>query len=171
MKILFAIMLLAFNVSVWAAPMDAFEFENSEQEKAFHKLSEELRCLVCQNQAIAESNADLAKDLRTEIHSMLLAGQSEDQIKEFMVNRYGDFVLYDPPFKPMTWLLWIAPMGILLLGLFYARNFIFQQNSSEAPGELSAEELERLQNLQAEFDLSEGSGDNENDNMKKEKRS
>jgi len=170
MKTLFAIALLVLSAGVLAAPMDSFEFESKAQEKIFHKLSEELRCLVCQNQAIAESNADLAKDLRTEIHTMLLAGKTEEQIKEFMVNRYGDYVLYDPPFKPMTWLLWIGPVGILLIGLFYARNFVFQQNSSEAPGELSADELERLQNLQAEFNLAERSVDKENDNMKKEKR-
>ncbi|MDH5612337.1 MAG: cytochrome c-type biogenesis protein CcmH [Gammaproteobacteria bacterium] len=171
MKTLFAIVLLVFNAGVLAAPMDSFEFESEAQEKIFHKLSEELRCLVCQNQAIAESNADLAKDLRTEIHTMLLAGKSEEQIKEFMVNRYGDYVLYDPPFKPMTWLLWIGPIGVLFLGLHYARRFIFQQNASEAPGELSAEEAERIRDLQSELNRSDQSNNKETGNMKKEKRS
>lgn len=171
MKIVFSIALLVFHLSVWAAPMDAFEFDNREQEKIFHKLNNELRCLVCQNQAIAESNADLAKDLRTEIHSMLQAGKTEAQIKEFMVDRYGDYVLYDPPFKPMTWLLWIGPIGIFIIGLFYARRFIFQQNSSEASGELSAEESERVRDLQSELNLSDRSADVDNDNLNKENRS
>ena len=134
-------------------------------------MNNELRCLVCQNQAIAESNADLAKDLRTEIHSMLQAGKTEAQIKEFMVDRYGDYVLYDPPFKPMTWLLWIGPIGIFIIGLFYARRFIFQQNSSEASGELSAEESERVRDLQSELNLSDRSADVDNDNLNKENRS
>ena len=171
MKILLTIILLAFQFSAWAAPMDAFEFDTKAQEKIFHKLNNELRCLVCQNQAIAESNAGLAKDLRAEIHSMLQAGKTEAQIKEFMVARYGDYVLYDPPFKPMTWLLWIGPMAIFIVGLFYARRFIFQQNSSEESGELSAEESERLRDLQSELNHSDQSGTAENNNLNKEKHS
>ena len=171
MKILLTIILLAFQFSAWAAPMDAFEFDTKAQEKIFHKLNNELRCLVCQNQAIAESNAGLAKDLRAEIHSMLQAGKTEAQIKEFMVARYGDYVLYDPPFKPMTWLLWIGPMAIFIIGLFYARRFIFQQNSSEESGELSAEESERLRDLQSELNHSDQSGTAENNNLNKEKHS
>ena len=171
MKILFVIALLVFHASVWAAPMEAFEFDTKEQEKLFHKLNEELRCLVCQNQAIAESNSGLAKDLRKEIHDMLQAGKNEEQIKEYMVDRYGDYVLYDPPFKPMTWLLWLGPTGIFLIGLFYARRFILQQNSSKASGELSVEESERLRELQSELNLSDRSSTEENDNMKKENKS
>lgn len=171
MKILMAIALLAFNLSAWAAPMDAFEFDTKAQEKIFHKLNNELRCLVCQNQAIAESNAGLAKDLRAEIHSMLQAGKTEAEIKEFMVDRYGDYVLYDPPFKPMTWLLWIGPMAIFLVGLFYAHRFIFQQKLSEAPGELSDEESARLRGLQSELNLTDCDDAGKTDNMKKENRS
>ena len=171
MKILLAMALLAFHLSAWAAPMDAFEFDTKAQEKIFHKLNNELRCLVCKNQAIAESNAGLAKDLRAEIHSMLLAGKTEAQIKEFMVDRYGDYGLYDPPFKPMTWLLWIGPMAIFLMGLFYARRFIFQQNSSTVSGELTAEESERLQSLQSELNHSDRSETEENVDMNKENRS
>ncbi|MDH5766519.1 MAG: cytochrome c-type biogenesis protein CcmH [Gammaproteobacteria bacterium] len=151
MRILLAIVLMAYQIITWAAPMDAFEFDNKEQEKIFKKLSDELRCLVCQNQSIADSNADLAKDLRTEIHTMLQAGKTEEQIKEFMVDRYGDYVLYEPPFEPMTWLLWFGPLVIFIIGLFYAREFVKRQNSSAQSGELSAEEAERLRNLQMEL--------------------
>ena len=150
--------------------MDAFEFDSEEQEKTFRKLSDELRCLVCQNQSISGSNADLAKDLRAEVHSMLQAGKTEEQIKEFMVNRYGDYVLYEPPFKPITWWLWIGPIVIFLVGLFYARRFVFQQNSSAEAGELSAEEAERLRNLQSNLDVSEQSEAKEKSNKNEEDR-
>jgi cytochrome c-type biogenesis protein CcmH len=129
-------------------------------------LSDELRCLVCQNQSIADSNADLAKDLRTEIHGMLLAGKNEEQIKEFMVDRYGDYVLYEPPFNPMTWLLWFGPAMIFLMALFYVRRFILQQNLIKDSGELSAEEAERLKDLQLELNLPDQNNSSENGDMK-----
>lgn len=151
MKILFALVLMAFSADSSAAPMDAFEFESEAQEKTFKKLSDELRCLVCQNQSIADSNADLAKDLRNEIYGMLQAGKTESQIRDFMVDRYGDYVLYRPPFEPMTWLLWFGPVVVFSIGLFYARSFIAQQNASKDSGELTAEEAERLKNLQKEL--------------------
>ena len=171
MKALFVIAAMFFYVGAWAAPMDTFEFESEAQEKTFRKLSDELRCLVCQNQSIADSNADLAKDLRTEIHSMLQAGKNEEQIKEFMVDRYGDYVLYEPPFNPMTWLLWFGPLVIFIIGLFYARRFIAQQNSSDVPDELSAEEIERIKDLQLELNLPDQNNSSENSDMKGDSRS
>jgi cytochrome c-type biogenesis protein CcmH len=81
------------------------------------KISEELRCLVCQNQSIAESNADLAQDLRREVREMFVAGKSERDVRAFLVERYGDFVLYDPPMKRGTLLLWIGPGVLALLAL------------------------------------------------------
>ena len=86
-------------------------------------LAVELRCLVCQNQTIADSHADLAVDLRGQIRAMMLAGQSDDQIRRYMTDRYGDFVLYKPPLKATTVLLWIGPPLLLagaLTGLFLA---------------------------------------------------
>jgi cytochrome c-type biogenesis protein CcmH len=85
------------------------------------KLATELRCLVCQNQTIADSHADLAVDLRKQIREQLVQGRSEDQIRDYMTARYGDFVLYKPPFKPTTALLWVGPPLLLvgaLIGLF-----------------------------------------------------
>lgn len=165
MRNLFAIVLLTICVNASAAPMDTFEFENNEHEKIFRSLSEELRCLVCQNQSIADSNADLAKDLRTEIYEMLQAGKTEEQIKEFMVDRYGDYVLYEPPFEPMTWLLWFGPAVIFGVGLFYARGFIAQQNASKESGELSVEEAERLKKLQMELNKNDNEKDNKEDHQ------
>jgi cytochrome c-type biogenesis protein CcmH len=91
-------------------------FESAEQEERFNRLTLELRCLVCQNQNLADSDAPLAHDLREEIHEMMLAGQSDEEIKTFLVERYGDFVLYKPPVKGNTLVLWAAPILLLLMG-------------------------------------------------------
>jgi len=80
------------------------------------RLSEELRCLVCQNQTLADSNADLAVDLKRQIETLLAQGQSDSQIRDYMVARYGDFVLYRPPLQSNTWLLWFGPFVMLLGG-------------------------------------------------------
>ncbi|MEM7284400.1 MAG: cytochrome c-type biogenesis protein [Pseudomonadota bacterium] len=83
----------------------------------YEAINEELRCLVCQNQTIADSNAGLAVDLRRQVREMLLAGKSDKEIMEFMTQRYGDFVTYRPPFTPRTYLLWLAPLILVLVGL------------------------------------------------------
>lgn len=80
------------------------------------RLETELRCLVCQNQTLADSNADLADDLRREVRALAVAGKSDDEIRSYLVARYGDFVLYDPPVKPLTWLLWFGPFALLIGG-------------------------------------------------------
>ena len=80
------------------------------------RLETELRCLVCQNQTLADSNADLADDLRREVRALALAGKSDDDIKAYLVARYGDFVLYKPPLKPITWMLWFGPFALLASG-------------------------------------------------------
>ncbi|KAF3981085.1 MAG: cytochrome c-type biogenesis protein CcmH [Methylococcales symbiont of Hymedesmia sp. n. MRB-2018] len=92
------------------------KFDDPEKEQAYGVLIEELRCLVCQNQTIADSNADLAKDLRRQVYEMLEKGQSRDEIVDFMIERYGDFVMYNPQFKAKTGVLWIAPFVFLLSG-------------------------------------------------------
>ncbi len=91
-----------------------------ELQARYDNLINELRCLVCQNQSIADSNAGLASDLRREVHSMLLAGKTDAEILKFMTDRYGDFVLYRPPFVPRTLLLWLAPALLLGLGILVA---------------------------------------------------
>lgn len=156
MKKIISILLLSgaliFSLESAAAPIETFKFESAETEKVFHKLSEELRCLVCQNQNIAESNADLAKDLRLEIYTMLSEGKTEDEIVDFMVERYGDYVLYRPPFKPMTWLLWFGPVIVFIFGLIYVVRLMKSQSAEVAPDSLSEEEIERIKNLHAEQD-------------------
>ena len=102
-------------------------------------ISEEMRCLVCQNESLAGSRSDLANDLRREIRNLIKEGKTDDQIRSFMVDRYGDFVLYRPPVKPTTWFLWIGPFVILLAGIIglivYLRRrnqFVPSTNLSEA---------------------------------------
>ena len=95
-------------------------FEDPAQQERYEQLIQDLRCLVCQNQSIADSNATLASDLRREVRDLMIAGQSDDQIRSFMTERYGDFVLYRPPVTPRTWLLWAAPVLLLLGGIAVA---------------------------------------------------
>ncbi len=87
-----------------------------EFEGRLKRLESELRCLVCQNQTLADSNAPLAEDLRREVRSLATSGKSDAEIKQYLVARYGDFVLYNPPLQRNTWLLWIGPFGLLLGG-------------------------------------------------------
>lgn len=123
-------------------------------EKRLQGLSEELRCLVCQNQTIADSNAELAQDLRREIRSMIKDGKSDQQILDFMVTRYGDFVLYRPPVKGVTLLLWGGPVLLLLIGLIalvrYLKRRAVRVAAQEAP--LSADEARRADALLKELD-------------------
>jgi len=116
---IFLILALGLSVSVLAqsSPVqEPLKFQNAQQEERFNHLTRELRCLVCQNQNLADSDAQLAHDLRTEVHEMLIAGKSDEEIKQFMVDRYGDFVLYRPPVQENTVLLWVAPIALLLGG-------------------------------------------------------
>ena len=116
-------------------------------EKRLLALSEELRCLVCQNQNIADSNAELAQDLRREIRGMIAAGKSDKDIVDFMVARYGDFVLYRPPVQGNTLLLWGGPLVLMVLGLFLLVRYLRQRSRRVADGErpLSAEETRRAE--------------------------
>ena len=99
-----------------------------EQEQRYHNLLHELRCLVCQNQSLAESDAGLAADLRDEVKAMIVEGADDDEIFKFMTERYGDFVLYEPPFKPQNYLLWVAPFLLLLIGLAVLIRNVARQN-------------------------------------------
>lgn len=106
--------LLAASLGAQAiAPM---QFDSPEQRERFQRLTEQLRCLVCQNQSLADSDAALAQDLRREVLQMMKSGKSDEEIRAFLVDRYGDFVLYKPPVEPSTWLLWFGPGLILALG-------------------------------------------------------
>lgn len=103
---------------------------NPALEVQVKEIAEELRCLVCQNETIAGSNAELAIDLRNQIRTQLQNGGDKESILQYMVERYGDFVLYNPPFKAKTSLLWLGPLALLLLSLFVLRNYLRQQKNT-----------------------------------------
>ncbi len=97
----------------------AAPFASAERERRYYELLKELRCLVCQNQSLSDSDAALAGDLRAEVRRMIGDGKSDDEIVDFMTARYGDFVLFRPRFKAATWVLWLAPFVLLAAGLFW----------------------------------------------------
>ena len=118
MKTLIFAMLLLFSAGLSAqivVNQEPLVFDSPEQQERFNSLTSKLRCLVCQNQNLADSDAPLAHDLRDEVFKMMQAGQSDEEIKSFLVERYGDFVLYLPPVKGNTLVLWLAP-ALLLFG-------------------------------------------------------
>lgn len=119
-----------FIVSCRSYALDTHQLPDPKQQEAYETLTKELRCLVCQNQTIADSNADLAADLRRQVYEMLQQGKSRQDIVQFMTDRYGDFVLYKPAFKGKTGILWIAPVIFLLTGLITAFFFIRRKKAA-----------------------------------------
>ncbi len=103
-------------VASLAAAIEVYEFDNPEQEALFQQLTKELRCLVCQNQNLADSDAGLATDLKDQVAEFVKAGQDAETIKQYMIERYGDFVNYDPPMNASTLFLWFSPLVVFLLG-------------------------------------------------------
>ena len=120
-----------------AVTFEPLEFETEQDRALYRHLIAELRCLVCQNQNLAESDAELAQDLRAEVYRMINTGAGEDQIVSFMVDRYGDFVLYRPPLRPSTVLLWAGPFVLALAGvaalLFHLRRRARRPEGAGAP--------------------------------------
>ena len=116
MKRSIAVLALTLFASLaWATKMEPLA-TTDPLEARLKKLETELRCLVCQNQTLADSNAGLADDLRREVRALALSGKSDDEIKTYLVARYGDFVLYNPPVKAVTWLLWFGPFAMMIGG-------------------------------------------------------
>ncbi len=143
---LLILLLLILTAAAQATSLSSFEFSTPEQERAFRTLTEELRCLVCQNESLAGSNAELAQDLRREIYDMMMAGRSKDDIVQFMVARYGDFVLFQPPLRPSTYPLWFGPFILFAVaGFFLFRTLQKKRRAQEAA--LSDQDRERLRRL------------------------
>jgi len=116
-------------------------------EQRLISISEEMRCLVCQNESLAGSRSELANDLRREIRTLIQEGKSDDQIRSFMVERYGDFVLYRPPVKPITWLLWIGPFVILIIGIAILLGYLRRRNQGIPSTTLSAADNQKIDAL------------------------
>lgn len=146
---LFIVLLLSTSVN---AVVEEVAFDSPALEARYYDLIAELRCLVCQNQNLADSDADLAKDLRRKTLEMLEAGQSDQQILEYMRERYGDFVLYSPPLNASTALLWLGPF-LLLIGAAFAILFNIKrrQSSAEPASEKSTSQAELARELMNEM--------------------
>lgn len=129
-----------------AAGTEVRRFDSPEQQERYERLLDELRCLVCQNQSLADSDADLAHDLRDEVYGIIRSGKSEEEAVQFLTDRYGDFVLYRPPFKTATVLLWGGPLLILLGGGIVLWNQS-RKRGDPACVDLSEEERQRLERL------------------------
>ncbi|MBA1261676.1 cytochrome c-type biogenesis protein [Stutzerimonas sp. NM35] len=132
------------------AAIDAYEFRDETERERYRTLVEELRCPKCQNQNIADSNAPIAMDLRREIFRMLEEGQSNEQIVDYLVARYGDFVRYKPPLNMKTLLLWYGPIGLLVLGFGVLALILMRRRRAtddDAQNTLSEAERERLATL------------------------
>lgn len=131
------LLLALMPLAAWPA-FDVLEFDTPEQEARFQQLTQELRCLVCQNQNLADSDAELARDLRLEVYQMVRSGQDADEIKAFLVARYGDFVLYRPPVQRNTLLLWGMPVLLLLIAAVAFWRFLSRRErtrpTAPAPG-------------------------------------
>lgn len=143
-----ALLVLSGPASAATSPSEMLQ--DPALEARARTIGKELRCLVCQNQSIDDSDADLAKDLRHLVRERLIAGDSDQQVLAFVTQRYGDFVLLKPPVKPATWLLWFGPPVVLLIGgallLFYFRG---RSREIETAAELEPAERERLSRLLA----------------------
>ena len=116
-----------------SAPLQTELPLSAQAQARWNQIASELRCLVCQNESLASSNAELAVDLRREVRALIDKGQSDAEIRAFLVSRYGDFVLYRPEIKPVTWLLWFGPFALLLLALGVALRLMRRQPAAPAP--------------------------------------
>jgi len=137
------LMLLSGPVMAVDVPL---EFNDPAIQDRYESLLEKLRCLVCQNETLAVSQADLAQDLREEIYHMMANGRSNKEITDYLVARYGDFVLYDPPLQANTWMLWFGPFLFLLAGLIIMFRFIRSRRTANAgdSGKVDSERVSRL---------------------------
>ena len=127
-------LLLMFLTGPSIAAVDPYPFDDPKQQARFQELILELRCLVCQNQSLSDSDADLAQDLRKQVYEMISEGRSDAEIVDYMVARYGDFVLYRPPVKETTFLLWVGPFLLLAIGAFVLIRMIRKRSAQSGLG-------------------------------------
>ncbi|WP_372831543.1 cytochrome c-type biogenesis protein CcmH [Pontibacterium sp.] len=142
-------LLMLVSMQAFAA-IDTYDFKDEDTRKRFQQLTEELRCPKCQNQNLSDSNSPIAKDLRHEVYRMLGEGESDSEIADFMVARYGEFVLYKPRKDASTYVLWYGPFGLLLLGLIVVFAITRRKNTAakESPeSNLDDEQRKKLNSL------------------------
>jgi len=141
--LIFSGLLLYVNVQA----TEIRHFDDADKQQRYENLIKELRCLVCQNQSLADSDADLAQDLRDEVYSIIQSGKNQEEAAQFLVDRYGDFVLYRPPLKITTSLLWLGPFVLLLIGASFIWRQAKRRSTRPQAPELTHEERQRLQHL------------------------
>lgn len=143
---------LIFSQASFAVDQHPSSLGSVEEDARFWALLSELRCVVCQNQSLADSNASLAQDLRDEVKELFISGKSDSEIKVFLVQRYGDFVLYRPPLEEKTYPLWIGPYALLIIALLVLVYFLRRhgQETATSGNHLSEAEQERLAQLLAD---------------------
>ncbi len=129
------------------AAIDVYQFDNADKSERFKELTAELRCPKCQNQNIADSNAEIAKDLRNKLQEMLVANKSDEEIVKYMVDRYGDFVLYEPRVDPQTYLLWFGPVLLLLIAFFVVFMIVRMRSKETKTNQLDTNQQEQLSSL------------------------
>lgn len=152
MKTVFSLLVLLVLSLPSHAVIEIYEFEQESQKQRYHHLIEELRCPKCQNQNLAESDAPIAQDLRRELHRLITEGRTDEAIIEYMVMRYGNFVLYRPPLDKNTLILWAAPGLFLLFGLIVAwRVRKTNQEGAKEENKLSAEESRQIAELVEQY--------------------
>ena len=150
LKRLLLTLILCFTTLPLMAVVETYEFDSEVQRKRYHQFVDELRCPKCQNQNLDGSDAEIARDLRRELHRLLKDGRSDAEIVHFMVERYGDFILYKPRLNRKTLLLWVAPALFLFGGAVIAFGVYRRQRAATmvaSPDQLSAEEQARLRQL------------------------
>jgi cytochrome c-type biogenesis protein CcmH len=145
-RIYFVILLLSFAVSASAKEAQPSAADPALEERVMN-LSRELRCLVCQNETLADSRADLAVDLRGQIREQMQAGKSDKEIIAYLTERYGKFILYNPPIDPTTYLLWFGPFALLLAGLAVLFRYLKQRRELIVEQPLSAADRQRAETL------------------------
>jgi len=146
MRKLFCLIACLFMIMPVSAEIAGFSFETEVQEQRFSDLSEKLRCLVCQNQTLADSKAGLALDLRTELYEQVMQGNSEAEIIDFMTDRYGDFILYQPRFALKNLVLWLGPFLLFVIGVWGL--FRFTKKTAELPKvQTDKEKLQKIRDL------------------------
>lgn len=152
LRVLLIAVLIALSATAAPAAETLREFDSPEQRERYYALLEQLRCLVCQNETLASSSADLAQDLRDEVYRLVVReGRSNEAAIDFLTDRYGDFVLYRPPVGPSTWLLWFGPALMLLIGAAVLAVVIRQRRRAETDA-LSDDERRRADRLLADTD-------------------
>ena len=143
---LFSLLFIS-NVPVYASPVDTYEFQNEVTKTRFNALTKELRSPKCQNQNLADSNSPIAADLRREVYELLQQGKADIEIVDFMVKRYGDFVLYRPRVSSLTYVLWFGPALLLLFGVIIVIVILRKKPVVQSEQALSAEQKNQLNNI------------------------